>query len=94
MSLYTGGLRFWRDAACVRREKDMQNLERSISGPAWMQAFWRKLYRDIAGQDMIEYALMAAFVAVASAAVIPSANSAISTVFSKVGSVLVAAASS
>ena len=72
----------------------MKNLERSISGPGWMQAFCRKLHQDVAGQDMIEYALMAAFVAVASAAVIPSANSAISTVFSKVGSVLVAAASS
>ena len=50
-----------------------------------------RLYHDQRGQDMIEYALMAAFVAVASAAVLPSATPSISTVLSKVGSVLSAA---
>ena len=49
---------------------------------------WVRLYRDRRGQDMIEYALMAAFVAVASAAVLPQATPSISTVISKVGSVL------
>lgn len=54
---------------------------------------WLKLIcRDLRGQDMIEYALMAAFIAVASAAVLPSATPAISTVLSKVGSVLSVAA--
>ena len=53
---------------------------------------WARLYRDLRGQDMIEYALMAAFVAVASAAVLPSATPSISTVLSKVGSVLSVAA--
>jgi len=53
---------------------------------------WCRLYRDLRGQDMIEYALMAAFVAVASAAVLPSATPSISTVLSKVGSVLAVAA--
>ena len=72
----------------------MNNLVRAVGRPGWKQAFWVKLHRDVGGQDMIEYALMAAFVAVASAAVLPSANSGISTVFSKVGSVLIAAASS
>jgi Flp pilus assembly pilin Flp len=51
-----------------------------------------RIYRDARGQDMIEYALMAAFVAVASAAVLPSATPSISTVLSKVGSVLSVAA--
>ncbi|HLK47293.1 MAG TPA: hypothetical protein VKT49_04110 [Bryobacteraceae bacterium] len=51
-----------------------------------------RVYRDRRGQDMIEYALMAAFIAVASAAVLPSATPAISTVLSKVGSVLTVAA--
>ena len=55
---------------------------------------WARLYRDLRGQDMIEYALMAAFVAVASAAVLPSATPSISTVLSKVGSVLSVAAAS
>jgi pilus assembly protein Flp/PilA len=53
---------------------------------------WSRLYRDLRGQDMVEYALMAAFVAVASAAVLPSATPSISTVLSKVGSVLSVAA--
>ncbi len=47
---------------------------------------WVRLYHDQRGQDMIEYALMAAFIAVA--AVLPSATPSISTVLSKVGSVL------
>lgn len=54
--------------------------------------FCVRLYRDLRGQDMIEYALMAALVAVASAAVLPSATPSISTVLSKVGSVLSVAA--
>jgi pilus assembly protein Flp/PilA len=62
----------------------MKNLDRWI----------RKLERDVVGQDMIEYALMAAFVAVAAAAVLPTANGGISTIFSKIGSLLTAAASS
>ena len=72
----------------------MKNWERSVGRPGWIQAFCVKLHHDVGGQDMIEYALMAAFVAVASAAVLPSANSGISTVFSKISSVLSAAASS
>jgi len=52
---------------------------------------WVRLYRDRRGQDMIEYALMAAFVAVASAAVLPEATPSISTVISKVSSVLAVA---
>ena len=57
-----------------------------------LPGIWVRLYRDLRGQDMIEYALMAAFVAVASAAVLPSATPSISTVLSKVGSVLTVAA--
>ncbi len=51
-----------------------------------------RMYHDLRGQDMMEYALMAAFVAVASAAVLPSATPSISMVLSKVGSVLLVAA--
>jgi Flp pilus assembly pilin Flp len=60
----------------------------------WIQALRVKLHQDVRGQDMIEYALMAAFVAVASAAVLPSGTAGISTVLSKVSSVMSAAASS
>jgi len=44
--------------------------------------------RDTRGQDLIEYALMAGFVAVAAGAVMPGVASSISTIFSKVASVM------
>ena len=47
--------------------------------------------RDTRGQDLIEYALMAGFVAVAAGAVMPGVASSISTIFSKVGSVMAVA---
>jgi len=55
---------------------------------------WVRLCSDRRGQDMIEYALMAACVAVASAAVLPEATPSISAVLSKVGSVLTVAGAS
>lgn len=65
-----------------------------------MQQFiWRTLLRlrifhDTRGQDLIEYALMAGFVAVAAGALMPNIASSISTVFSDIGSVMSAAAAS
>src|SRR5579872_2864211 len=50
-----------------------------------------KSMKDTRGQDLIEYALMAGFVAVAAGAVMPGVASSISTIFSKVGSVLAVA---
>ncbi len=47
-----------------------------------------KALRDARGQDLIEYALMAGFVAVAAGAVMPGVASSISTIFSQVGSVM------
>jgi pilus assembly protein Flp/PilA len=63
------------------------------------QLMWRTLrrlciFKDTRGQDLIEYALMAGFVAVSAAALMPNIASSISTVFSQVGSVLSAAAAS
>jgi len=52
-----------------------------------------KIWRDERGQDLIEYALMAGFVAVAAGAIMPNIASSISTVFSQVSSVLSAASS-
>jgi pilus assembly protein Flp/PilA len=52
-----------------------------------------KLWTDKRGQDLIEYALMAGFVAVAAGAIMPGVASSISTIFSKVASVMAAAAS-
>jgi pilus assembly protein Flp/PilA len=48
----------------------------------------RQFGKDTAGQDLIEYALMAGFVAVAAAAIMPGVSSSISTIFSSVASAL------
>jgi len=47
-----------------------------------------KSFRDTRGQDLIEYALMAGFVAVAAGAVMPGVADSISTIFSQVASVM------
>jgi pilus assembly protein Flp/PilA len=51
-----------------------------------------KIWKDQSGQDLIEYALMAGFVAVAAGAIMPGVATSISTIFSKVASVMSAAA--
>lgn len=43
---------------------------------------------NTSGQDLVEYALMAGFVAVTSGALMPAVASSISTIFSQVGSVM------
>jgi Flp pilus assembly pilin Flp len=52
-----------------------------------------RIGRDIKGQDLIEYALMAGFVAVAAGAIMPGVASSISTIFSQIASVMTGAAS-
>jgi pilus assembly protein Flp/PilA len=51
-----------------------------------------RLWKDTHGQDLIEYALMAGFVAVAAGAIMPGVADSISTIFSKVASAMTAAA--
>jgi pilus assembly protein Flp/PilA len=53
--------------------------------------FLMRTWRDRRGQDLIEYALMAGFVAVAAGAIMPNVASSISTIFSSVASVMTAA---
>jgi pilus assembly protein Flp/PilA len=51
----------------------------------------RKLHirwRETSGQDLIEYALMAGFVAVATGAIMPGVSTSVSTIFSKVASIM------
>ena len=50
-----------------------------------------KIWKDQRGQDLIEYALMAGFVAVAAGAIMPGVATSLSQIFSKVASVLSAA---
>ena len=52
-----------------------------------------RIWKDNRGQDLIEYALMAGFVAVAAGAIMPNVASSISTIFSEIGSVLTLASS-
>ncbi len=52
--------------------------------------FWK----DDRGQDLIEYALMAGFVAVAAGALMPSVSTSITTVFNKIQTLLANAAGS
>jgi len=47
-----------------------------------------KIWKDRKGQDLIEYALMAGFVAVAAGAIMPGVATSISTIFSKIASVM------
>jgi pilus assembly protein Flp/PilA len=50
-----------------------------------MKLAWNvRILRDTQGQDLIEYALMAGFVAVAAGAVMPGVGDSINTIFSRV----------
>jgi Flp pilus assembly pilin Flp len=55
--------------------------------------YLKQSWKDKRGQDLIEYALMAGFVAVAAGAIMPNIGSSISTIFSEVASVMTGAAS-
>ena len=70
------------------RPKEINRMKKLISLVVRFQ-----IWRDNRGQDLIEYALMAGFVAVSAGALMPNISSSISTVFSKVGSVMTGAAS-
>ena len=53
---------------------------------------WKlRIMKDTRGQDLIEYALMAGFVAVAAGAIVPGVAGSIKTIFSKVNTTMGAA---
>jgi pilus assembly protein Flp/PilA len=69
-----------------------------LTGDGTMRRFTQfisrtRVWKDTLGQDLIEYALMAGFVAVAAGAIMPDVANSISTIISKAGSVLSSAAS-
>jgi pilus assembly protein Flp/PilA len=54
---------------------------------------WKlRIWKDTRGQDLIEYALMAGFVAVAAGAIMPGVATSISTIFSKISTAMSSAA--
>jgi Flp pilus assembly pilin Flp len=55
--------------------------------------YLKRSWKNKSGQDLIEYALMAGFVAVAAGAIMPNIAVSISTIFSEVASVMTGAAS-
>ncbi len=57
-----------------------------------LYGFLLKLANDERGQDMVEYALLAGFIAVAAGAILPGISSNISIIFSRMGSVVAEAA--
>jgi len=55
---------------------------------------WKlRIVRDTRGQDLIEYALMAGFVAVAAGAIVPGVAESIKTIFGKVNNVMTSSSS-
>jgi len=55
--------------------------------------YFVQIWKETKGQDLIEYALMAGFVAVAAGAIMPGVANSISAIFSQVSSALSGAAS-
>jgi pilus assembly protein Flp/PilA len=50
---------------------------------------WKlRIMKDTRGQDLIEYALMAGFVAVAAGAIVPGVATSIRTIFNKVSATM------
>ena len=47
-----------------------------------------RFWQDTQGQDLVEYALVAGMVAVAAVAAMPALSTTVSTVFSKIGSII------
>jgi pilus assembly protein Flp/PilA len=47
-----------------------------------------QVWTDVRGQDLVEYAMAAGLVAVAAVACMPTLSTTISTVFSKIGSII------
>ena len=47
-----------------------------------------QIWKDQRGQDLIEYALMAGFVAIAAGTIMPGISRSISTIFSKISSTM------
>jgi Flp pilus assembly pilin Flp len=52
----------------------------------------QRLVNEKRGQDLVEYALLAGFIAVAAGALLPGISTSISNIFSRMSSVLVNAA--
>jgi pilus assembly protein Flp/PilA len=66
----------------------MGTLNRVKSLPIGLKIWVDTILADASAQDLVEYALMAGFVAVTSGALMPGVSTNISKIFSTVGSVM------
>jgi pilus assembly protein Flp/PilA len=53
-----------------------------------MKQFFAEFWQEEQGQDLVEYALAAGMVAVAAVAAMPTLSTTVSTVFTKIGSII------
>ena len=53
-----------------------------------MKLFFKGLWQDTQGQDLVEYALAAGMVAVAAVAAMPALQGTVSTVFTKISTII------
>ena len=76
--------------SCANLGRKVHFLDYGLAVSSVMKNLVLKLrsLRETRGQDLIEYALMAGFVAVTAGALMPGVASSISTIFSQVGSVM------
>lgn len=54
----------------------------------WTKILQLTIWKDQRGQDMVEYALLAGFITIAAGALFPPIDQSISTIFSRVNSLL------
>jgi pilus assembly protein Flp/PilA len=66
----------------------MEYIQQLNKLPISLKIWVDTILADVLGQDLIEYALMAGFVAVTSGALMPGISTNISKIFSTVGSVM------
>lgn len=75
------------------KEEKEQNMMRTTIERVRLALWSVVLWKDTRGQDLVEYALLAGFVAVAAGALLPTISQSVSKIFSRMSSVLTAAAS-
>ena len=56
-----------------------------------MRTLCRRIWKDVRGQDLVEYALAAGMVAVAAVAAMPALSATVNNVFTKIGSIITSA---
>ena len=77
---------------CPAKTQTKEKEIKKEKGMTKLYSFLQRLARDERGQDMVEYALLAGFIAVAAGALLPGISADISIIFSKMASIVANAA--